>query len=109
MSKKIDQRLDSIVETAKVVTESEQERTDVKTSVGRLAGEDVPFMVSYITQMEAVIATLREEKQAIEAFDKAIASQDEAAMAQLSKQVMNAGRAVEKALEDLDRWKNILR
>lgn len=108
MSKKIDQRLDSIVETAKVIAESEQERTDVKTSVGRLAGEDVPFMVSYITQMEAVIATLLEEKQAMEAFDQALAAQDETALAHLSKQVMRAGRAVEKALEDLDRWKNIL-
>lgn len=108
MTKKIDQRLDSIVETARVLGETERERTDVKTSTGRLAGEDVPFMISYITQMEAVIEALTEEKAAMEAFDAAMVEKDEEKMATLSQQLMVASRAVENALEDLNNWKNIV-
>ena len=108
MSKKIDERLDSIVETARVLCETERERTDVKTSTGRLAGEDVPFMISYITQMEAVIEALCEEKAAMEAFDVAMVEKDEAEMAKRSQQLMVASRAVENALEELNNGKKIV-
>lgn len=104
----MDERLDQILQTAEVVAESEREKTDVKTSAGKLASVDVPFLISYITQLEAVIAALKQEKQVMESFDEAVASKDDQTIAKISQKVMQAGREVEKALQDLDRWQMIL-
>ncbi len=108
MSEKMNARLEEILKTATVVGESERAKTDVKTSSGKLASVDVPFLISYITQLEAVVSALRQEKDIMEVFDKAIADQDEQTLASLSKQVMESGRAVEQALKDLDHWHLIL-
>jgi len=108
ISDKMNARLEEILKTATVVGESERAKTDVKTSSGKLASVDVPFLVSYITQLEAVVTALRQEKSVMEVFDKAIADKDEETLAKLSKQVLESGRAVEKTLEDLDHWHLIL-
>lgn len=108
ISRKVDERLNAILKTAEVIAESEREKTDVKTSVGRLAAVEVSFLISYITQLEAVIAALRTEKEVMEYFDQAIAEKNDAGIAQFSPQVMEAGRVVEKTLKDLDNWETIL-
>ena len=107
ISKKTDQRLDIILETAAVIAASEREKTDVKTSIGKLANVDVPFLISYITQLEAVIQALKEEKHVMALFDQAIAGKDEQAIALNSQQVMKASQHVEKALQDLDRFESL--
>jgi len=107
ISKKTDQRLDTILETAAVIAASEREKTDVKTSIGKLANVDVPFLISYITQLEAVIQALKVEKHVMALFDQAIADKDEQAIALNSQQVMKAGQHVEKALQDLERFESL--
>jgi len=111
MSEKIDDRINHIAAVAKTIAESEREKFEkcnVKTSTGKLAGADVPFLLSYITQLEAVIDALRAEKQVMEAFDQAITNKDDDRVAALSQAVMEASRAVENALRDLDRFEMIL-
>jgi uncharacterized membrane protein len=111
MSEKINQRLDQIASVAKTIAESEREKfekSNVKTSMGKLAGADVVFMLAYITQLEAVTDALRAEKVVMEGFDQAIAAKDDAAIAEASQQVMEASRAVEIAMRDLDRFELIL-
>jgi len=90
-----------------VLAESEREKGDVKTSIGRLAEVDVPFLISYITHAQAVTRALRLERGVMERFDKAMADKDEATIAQLAKEVMEAGGQVEKALKDLDQWEKL--
>jgi len=107
ISKKTDQRLDLILETAAVIAASEREKTDVKTSIGKLANVDVPFLISYITQLEAVIQALKEEKHVMALFDQAIADKDDQAISLNSQQVMKASQHVEKALQDLERFESL--